>query len=293
MWGLPDVHVRAPAGEIFEGAEGVYYLKDDALTQLQGEVLRAFFEDEHGAKVPDLDAELHRRLRRSCRLECRSLGYNGAALREIMPRWIETVWTKTPRQWTWGWLRQTLMRIADEFQKTLGRGRVWYLYEQLHSDDVYIPSPFADGMVVTAVIEAAVDDLPGVRQWLVQGSPSYGFMKSRMPELETVRALEEHEVFCSRRGAVWIQDGSAVHLGEIAGDIVSNRHGEIVPDLSEIARRTALDLVLVEIEKHRPNAPFDDVVEMVHELLDEENPLEMWYESVVEIAGRALKTMDV
>lgn len=293
LWKLPEVSPRVAVGEIFESANCIYYLQENLAMRLEGEVLHDFFFEAHGAKIPDLDADLNRRLRRSCRLECRSMGYNGAAVREIMPRWIETVWTKTPRQWTWGWLRQTLMRLADEFQKTVGHGRVWYVYEQLESDDVYIPSPFADDSIVTEVIEAAVDDLPGVRQWLVQASPSYGFMKSRMPELESVRRMEEHEVFCSRRGPLWMKDGRGIHLGEIAGDLVSNRHGEIVPDLSEISRRTALELVLVEIEKYRPNAPFDDVVEMVHDLLDQEGPLEMWYKSVAEIAGRALKTMDV
>jgi hypothetical protein len=289
MWELPQVSPRVAGGEIFESASGIYYLQQNLAMRLEGQVLADWFDGEHGRRVPDLDAQLSRRLRRSCRLECRSMGYNGAAMREIMPRWIETVWTKVPREWTWNWLRQELMRSVDEFQKTLGQGRVWYVYEQLQSDDVYIPSPFADGSMVTEVIEAAVDDLPGVRQWLVQASPLFGFMRSRIPELETVRRMEEYEIFCSRRGALWIRDGHGVHLGEVTQEIVAGRHGEIVPDLSEQARRTALDLVLAEIEKEVASAPFDEIIDLIHAAIDEANPLEMWHKSVPEIASRVLE----
>ena len=289
LWELPDVCPRVAVGEIFESASGVYYLQENLATRLEGEVLADWFEGDHGRRVPDLDAELNRRLRKSCRHECHSLGYNGAALRETMPRWIETVWTQAPRDWTWSWLHQELTRIADEFQEALGFDRVWYVYEQLHSADISIPAPFPDGLTLTAVIEAAVDDLPGVRQWLVHGSPTYGYTRLRMPELETVRQLAEHEVFHSRRGAVWIQDGCGVRLGEIASDIVADRHGEIVSDLAEQAIQVAQDLVLAEIEKQAPGASFDPIFEVVHAALDEDSALEMWYKSVPQIASRVLE----
>ena len=279
MWMLPHVSPRVAAGEIFESASGVYYLQEDSVMKLEGEVLTDFFDADHGRRVPDLDAEVNRRLRKSCRHECRSLGYNAAALREIMPRWIESVWTQAPRDWTWSWLSQELTRIADEFQTALGQGRVWYVYEQLQADDVYIPSPFADGMVVTAAIEAAVDDLPGVRQWLVQGSPSYGYMRPRFPELETVRQLAEHEIYASRSGMLWIRNGAGVRLGEIASDIVVDRHGDIVEDLEERVREYVVE-ALVERATLRL-APGDDhfqaLVQIAHDLVSELEVLSLWF----------------
>lgn len=279
MWALPQVSPRVAVGEIFESASGVYYLQDNLATRLEGEVLTDWFDGDHGRRVPDLEAEITRRLRKSCRHECCGLGYNGAALREIMPRWIESVWTQTPCDWTWSWLSHELTRIADEFQTARGHGRVWYVYEQLQSDDVYIPSPFPDGMIVTAVIEAAVDDLPGVRQWLVQGSPMYSYTKLRMPELETVRQLAEHEVFCSRRGAMWVQNGRGVRLGEIAQDIVANRHGDIVGNLEERVREGVVEAIVERAALRL--APDDDLfqalVQFVHDLVSELEVLSLWF----------------
>jgi hypothetical protein len=278
LWELPQVSPRVAAGEIFEAASGIYYLQEDLAMKLEGEVLTDFFDGDHGRRFADLDAEITRRLRKSCRHECHSLGYNGAALREIMPRWIETVWTQAPRDWTWSWLSQELTRIADEFQEALGFDRVWYVYEQLHSADISIPAPFPDGMIVTAVIEAAVDDLPGVRQWLVQGSPLYGYTKLRMPEVETVRQLAEHEIFCSRRGALWIRDGIGVRLGEIASDIVADRHGDIVEDLEERVREYVVEAL---VERAAPRLapdddPFQALVQFAHDLVTELEVLSLW-----------------
>lgn len=279
MWALPQVSPRVAVGEIFESASGIYYLQENLAMRLEGEVLTDFFDADHGRRVPDLDAELNRRLRKSCRLECCSLGYNAAALREIMPRWIETVWSQAPRDWTWSWLSQELTRITDELQTTLGFDRVWYVYEQLQSDVISIPAPFPDGMVVTAVIEAAVDDLPGVRQWLVQGSPLYGFMKSRMPELESVRRLEEHEVFCSRRGAMWVQNGNGMRLGEIASDIVADRHGDIVEDLEERVREYVVEALVERAMLRLPPSDntFQALVQLAHDLVSESEVLSLWF----------------
>jgi hypothetical protein len=279
MWDLAEVSPRVAVGEIFEAASGIYYLQEDSVMKLEGEVFMDWFDGDHGRRVPDLDAEITRRLRKSCRRECCSLGYNAAALREIMPRWIESVWTQEPREWTWSWLNQELTRIADALEESLSRGRVWYVYEQLHSDDVSIPLPFPDGMIVTAVIEAAVDDMPGVRQWLVQASPTYSYTKLRFPELETIRQLAEHEIYASRSGILWIRNGAGVRLGEIASDIVADRHGDIVEDLEERVRE---DVVEAIVERAAPRlAPDDDLfqalVQFVHDLVSELEVLSLWF----------------
>jgi hypothetical protein len=293
MWELPQVSPRVAEGEIFEAASGIYYLQKNLAICLEGEVLTDWFEGDHGRRVPDLDAEITRSLRRFCYRECHILGYNAAALAEIMPNWIESVWTRAPRDWTWLWLSQELTRIADEFQKALGHGRMWYVYEQLHSHVISIPPPFPDGMIVTAIIEAAVDDMHGVRQWLVQASPLFGYMRLRIPELESVRRMEEYEIFCSRQGALWIQDGNGVRLGEIAQDIVTDCHGEIMPDLAERAFRSALELVLSNIEGQIAGSSFDESIDLIYAAVDGANPLEMWYKSIPEIARKALDLRDL
>jgi hypothetical protein len=279
MWALPQVSPRVAVGEIFESANGIYYLEENLAMLLEGEVLTDWFDGDHGQCVPNLDAELNSRLRKYCRRESQSLGYNGAAIREFVPRWIEAVWTKAPRDWTWSWFSAELTQIADEFQTALGHGRVWYVYERLQSDDVYIPAPFPDGTILTAVIEAASDDMHGVRQWLVQGSPLYGYTKLSMPELEIVRQLAEHEIFCSRRGALWIRDGIGVRLGEIAQDIVADRHGEIVENLEERVREDVVDAI---VERAAPRlAPgydlFQAIVQFAHDQVSELEVLSLWF----------------
>jgi hypothetical protein len=92
---------------------------------------------------------------------------------------------------------------------------------------------------------------------------------------------------------VWIQEGRGVQLGEIAGEIVADRHGAIVSDLSEQARRAVLDLVLAEIEKQGVVAPFDEVAELVHDIIDEEDPLKLWFKSASLIAGRILEKLNL
>lgn len=292
LWNLTNVQVRIAESEIFEGAEGILFLQENALIVFQGEVLEHFFDNQHGTRVPDLDADLTRRLRRFCRHECSTLGYNGAAYHKITPLWIEAVWTSPPHEWTWSWLKQELLRIVEQFHEALVHGQVWYVYERMNSDIIDLPIPVVDGNFVKEVIEAALDDLPGVRQWLVQSSELYEYMKSRAPEHETVRRLDENEVFWSCRGAVWIHQGHGVQLGEIASDIVANSHGEIVPDLAEQAMRKVEDIVLAEIEKQFAGDDLlEEIFDILSDVLDEDTALEMWYESIPKIKDKALNLL--
>src|SRR5690606_39237718 len=116
----------------------------------------------------------------------------------------------------------------------------------------------------------------------------YGYLMMRLPEFETVRALEEHEVFASRVGDLWIQDGQGVRLGEIAADIVANSHGEIVPDLAERAVQRVTDLVIAEVERRCSAPPFQDILVTVHDVVDQRRSLELWYHDILGIATDAL-----
>lgn len=291
LWELPDVSPRVAEGEIFESASGVYYLQEKLAMRLQGEVLTDWFDGDHGQCVPNLDAEITRRLRKSCRHECHSLGYNAAALRKIMPRWIESVWTQAPRDWTWNWLNQELMQIVEKFQEALSRGRVWYVYEQLHSADISIPPPFPDGLILTSVSEAAVDDLHGVRQWLVQGSPLYGYTKLRIPELETVRQLVEHEVCASRSGVLWIRNGIGVRLGEIASEIVADHHDEIVENLEERVRESVIETIVegATLRLTPGDETFQTLVQLAHDLVSELEVLSLWFHHLDGLTGQIVE----
>lgn len=291
LWELPDVSPRVAEGEIFESASGVYYLQEKLAMRLQGEVLTDWFDGDHGQCVPNLDAELNSRLRKYCRRECKLLGLNPSAVSEIMPQWIEAAWAKPPRDWTWSWLSQELTCIAEEFQTALGRGRVWYVYEQLQSDVVDIPTPFADGMVVTAVIEAAADDMHSVRQWLVQGSPLYGYTKLRIPELETVRQLAEHEVCASRSGVLWIRNGIGVRLGEIASEIVADHHDEIVENLEERVRESVIEAIVegATLRLTPGDETFQTLVQLAHDLVSKLEVLSLWFHHLDGLTGQIVE----
>ena len=83
MHGVAFLQTKLAKGEIFVADQVVYYAQPDTLTRFEGEVLADWYRHEHGAEIPDLEADLRRRLRRSCRCELRSLGYNGTTIRNL------------------------------------------------------------------------------------------------------------------------------------------------------------------------------------------------------------------
>ena len=288
--------LRQATGEIFETSDHAYYAQARELTRLEGEVLSAWYHGQHGRKAPDLDTDLRRRLRRGCRLECRSLGYNNRAIRQITPAYIVAVFQRHPREWTFDFLHEELIQITDQYEANLRSGATWFAFEQMENAGVSLFPPMEDGQLILEVVEELYDDeSTGTRQWLVRARPLFSSVRLRVPEFENVRGLEEGEVFSSRRGVIVILDGQGVWLGELAGDLLDDRHGQVVDDPEEIVREHVVEVILKRIRTCSPGVyEKDSLLDVIHELLDENDPLQLWFhdlqglvEQVISAVGAA------
>src|SRR5690606_34126057 len=99
------------------------------------------------------------------------------------------------------------------------------------------------------------------------------------PELESVRPLRDFELFHSDRGLYYHIRGSLIELGEVATDLLHERHGECLSDAESLVREEVVRLLLARIEGGRPLTPdqYAKAVDAAHELADKAAVLKMWY----------------
>jgi hypothetical protein len=121
-----------------------------------------------------------------------------------------------------------------------------------------------------------------VREWLVEAQPLLRSLRLPVPEFESVRRLQPGELFFSERGLIYQTEDDYVWLGEIATDLLHERHGECLSDAESLVREEVIRLLLGIIEGERPLTPgqYARAVEAAHEQATEADVLQMWYQDL-------------
>ena len=292
----PEIHgstflqTKLAEGEIFVSEDHVYYAQSETLTRFDGEVLKNWYRDEHGAEIPDLDADLRRRLSRAFRYEMRSLGCNGTTIRELTPRWIAAVYKRQPAQWDWAWLLQVLKQILFDFEaEAKEKNHSWFVYEALEQDggpDLF--PPLENGELILEVIEALVDEPGESRQWLVRVQPIFGHSQVRYPEFESIRPLEKNEIFSSHRGVFWNGGSEGTWLGEIGGELLHEHHGEAIEDAEDWLREYIIESLASGIEARSGCDDFSRIVEAIDDELKQVDLFELWFHDLAPLMGRVI-----
>jgi hypothetical protein len=279
---IPDMRHRTPVGEIFESTDDIYYASADKLIALESEVLIDFYSNEHGLHVGGLETDLRKRLKKSCLAECHSLGFNRAAASDIAMGMVEQLICLPPNSWTWIAVQEAILKHVEVFASARRRPYVWMVREQLvvESSDV-IAEPIADGDLVRQAIPA-MHPKDDVREWLVEAQPLLRSLRLPVPEFESVRRLQPGELFFSERGLIYRSEDGPVWLGEIATDLLHDRHGECLLDAESLVREDVVRLLMGKIEGDHPLTPdqYARAVDAAHEQATEADVLQMWYQDL-------------
>ncbi len=294
MASIPECTHWTPDGDIFESTDDVYYVSADKLIPLQSEVLVDFFSDEHGRQVGNLEGDLRRKLKKACMAECHSLGYNRAAARDIAEGMVEELICLSPNSWTWNGVQEAILTQAEAYASARRRPYVWMVREQLavESGDV-LTGPIEDGDLVRQSIPV-MHPMDDVKEWLLEAQPLLRSLRLPTPEFESIRHLQPGELFFSERGLIHRTEGSTVWLGEIATDLLHERHGECVADAESLVREEVVRLLVNEIEDDHPltTEQYSQAVDAAHELAAETDVLQMLYRDIATLADLLYKNVD-
>ena len=290
---ITDCQYRNTNGEIFVSTDDVFYVSTEGLLPLQSEVLVDFYSDEHGRQVGELEADLRRRLKKTCLAECHALGYNRAAASNIAAGMVEELICLSLNSWTWKGVQEAILRHAEAYAKDRRRPYMWMVREQLATESVdALAEPIEDGDLVLRVIPAMHSrDL--VKEWLLEAQPLLKSLRLPTPELDNVRLLQPGELFFSERGLMHRFEGSTVWLGEIATDLLHERHGECLTDADSLVREEVVRLLLSEVEnKHSLMADqYAEAVDAAHELAAKTDVLHLWYRDIAGLVEQLCKKM--
>jgi len=290
MHGVAVLQTKLAKGEIFVADDHIYYAQPEALTRFDGQVLQGWYHDEHGGEIPDLDADLRRRLSRLCHFELRSLGYNGITIRELTPRWIAAVYQRLPAAWAWSWFSETLDQVLRNLGgETGGEKTRWFVYEaleQMDGPDLF-PS-VANGDVVLEVIGAMIDEPGEARQWLVKAKSLFGHSQLRYPEFESVRPLEKDEIFSTDRGVFWNDRSGGIMLGEVGGDMLHERHEQVVEDVGDRIRQYIIDSLAGGVEVQSGCEDFLCITDAIEEELMELDICCLWFHDIASLMDRVI-----
>jgi hypothetical protein len=279
---IPDCKHRTPDGEIFESTDDIYYASTDKLIALENEVLIDFYSNEHGRHIGTLETDLRRRLKKACMAECHSLGFTRGASSDIAKGMVEELNCLPLNSWTWNGVQEAILSQVEAYASTRRRPYVWMVREQLvvESSDV-IAEPIADGDLVRQAIPA-IHPKDDVREWLVEAQPLLRSLRLPVPEFESVRRLQPGELFFSERGLIYRSEDGPVWLGEIATDLLHDRHGECLLDAESLVREDVVRLLMGKIEGDHPLTPdqYARAVDAAHEQATEADVLQMWYQDL-------------
>src|SRR5690606_30227218 len=142
-------------------------------------------------------------------------------IREAMSRWTVAIQERPPAQWTWSWFTEQLHKIVETLEaQDGGEEHYWFVFEALHTvDGPKLFPPVKQAGFIFQVIEAQIDEPGEARQWLVEALPLFGRSTLNYPEFESIRPLEQDEVFASHRGVFWNHGTNGTWLGEIGGEL--------------------------------------------------------------------------
>lgn len=292
MHGMLNLNTQPARGEIFVTDDHVFFAEPEKLICFENEILKSWYEDEHGSVIPDLDFDLRRRISRTCRFHLQELGYNGIVIHELKERWIECIYKSQPADWSTSWFEETLKSTIQEFEREFEKQEHWFVYEALQRNTARpLTPPIEGGEGIAEVIEALVD-LPGIpRQWLLYAESSISHSTVRNPEFESIRRLEANEVYCSRRGVFWNAGTDGIWLGEIGGEMLQDQHGEIVDNVEERLRDYIIESLASGIEARSKCKDYSRIIEVLHTELDELDIFELWYHDLGELTRRVIEEL--